>query len=107
MPIYFRDTPLNEPFTFNSIGNHWTQEATIRPKGYPLYHYLQTEKGLVNISIQGRHYTLKEGEGFLIAPHINHSYYGETNEWNTCFFTFAGTLESNIGKILGLSLIHI
>ena len=101
MPIYFRDTPVNEPFTFNSIGNHWTQEATIRPKGYPLYHYLQTEKGLGNISIQGRHYTLKEGEGFLIAPYINHSYYGETDVWNTCFFTFAGTLESNIGKILG------
>lgn len=61
MPIYFRDTPVNEPFTFNSIGNHWAQEATIRPKGYPLYHYLQTEKGLGNISIQGKHYTLKEG----------------------------------------------
>lgn len=101
MPIYFRDTPVNEPFTFNSIGNHWTQESTIRPKGYPLYHYLQTETGIGNISIQGKHYKLKKGEGVLIAPFICHSYYGETDLWNTCFFTLTGTLESNIGKILG------
>ncbi len=101
MPIYFRDTPVNEPFTFNSIGTNWIQESTIRPNGYPLYHYLQTEKGIGHISIQGKHYTLKEGEGFLIAPFISHSYYGETDVWKTCFFTFTGTLESNIRKILG------
>lgn len=101
MPIYFRDTPVNEPFTFNSIGTNWTQEATARPKGYPLYHYLQTEKGIGNISIQGRHYTLREGEGFLISPFLRHSYYAETDLWTTCFFTFTGTLESSISKILG------
>ena len=45
MTIYFRNTPLREPFTFESVGNHWDQEEIDRADGYPLYHYLQTEPG--------------------------------------------------------------
>ena len=43
MPIYFRSTPVSAPYMFDSIGNHWLEEATCRPEGYPHYHYLQTE----------------------------------------------------------------
>ena len=42
--IYFRSTPVSAPYMFDSIGNHWLEEATCRPEGYPHYHYLQTEK---------------------------------------------------------------
>ena len=56
MPIYFRSTPVSEPLTFDSIGNQWLQEKTVRPKGYPLYHYLQTESGCGRIVIQGKAY---------------------------------------------------
>lgn len=101
MPINFRSSPVNEPFTLDSIGNHWNQECTIRPKGYPLYHYLQTEKGIGNIIIQGEKYELNEGEGVLIAPFIRHSYSRETEEWLTAFATFTGTIESGISKMLG------
>lgn len=45
MPIYFRNAPVREPFIYDSIGNHWLQDATSRPNGYPFYHYLQTESG--------------------------------------------------------------
>ena len=41
MPIYFRNTPVSAPFMFDSIGNHWIEEETCRPEGYPHYHYLQ------------------------------------------------------------------
>ena len=40
MPIYFRNAPVREPFIYDSIGNHWLQDATSRPNGYPFYHYL-------------------------------------------------------------------
>ena len=54
MPIYFRNTPVTEPFTFDSIGNNWIQDQMNRPKGYPKYHYLQTEKGRGILKVQGK-----------------------------------------------------
>ena len=38
MTVIFRSTPVNVPFTFDSIGNHWDQPPVSRPKGYPCYH---------------------------------------------------------------------
>lgn len=101
MPIYYRNTPLSEPFTFDSIGNNWRQERLSRPNGYPLYHYLQTESGRGSIIIQGQSYILEAGEGVLIAPFVSHSYFGVTKEWVTLFATFTGTIESSIAKLTG------
>lgn len=102
MPIYFRSVPVKEPFIFDSVGNHWKQERVLRPNGYPLYHYLQTEKGRGRIEIQGSSYELCEGEGVLIAPFVSHSYAqaGE-DEWVTLFATITGTMESSIASMLG------
>ena len=100
MPIYFRNAPVREPFIYDSIGNHWLQDATSRPNGYPFYHYLQTESGCGRINIQGKSYLLHEHEGVLIAPSIRHSYLAQTPEWYTCFCTFSGTVEGSISKIL-------
>ena len=55
MPIYFRNTPVKQPFLFDSIGYDWYQEPMNRPKGYPHFHYLQTEQGMGQIHIQGKH----------------------------------------------------
>ena len=100
MPIYFRNTPASEPFIFDSVGNHWEQDQMNRPKGYPKYHYLQTEKGSGIIDIQGKQYTLNENEGLLIAPFIRHSYYSMTSKWLTSFITFTGTIENSIVQLL-------
>ena len=100
MPIYFRNTPVREPFIFDSIGADWVQEATSRPDGHPLYHYLQTVSGCGRITIQGKNYFLNENEGVLIAPSIRHSYAARTPVWLTCFATFTGTVEGSIPRIL-------
>lgn len=62
MPIHFRNSHINEPFIFDSIGNRWIQDRVFRPKGYPLYHYLQTEEGHGIIEIQDGSYTLHQGK---------------------------------------------
>lgn len=101
MPIFFRKTPVKEPLIFDSIGNHWNQDYVLRPKGFPLYHFLQTEKGLGKIDILGHSYLLHEGEGILIAPYVKHSYHKEGEQWQTLFITFTGTIEGSFSKILG------
>ena len=100
MPIYFRSTPVSAPYMFDSIGNHWLEEATCRPEGYPHYHYLQTESGCGEIEIQGKIYELQENEGFLIAPSIPHSYKRKSDTWFTLFATFTGTLEASIPSLI-------
>lgn len=100
MPIYFRNTPADEPFTFDSVGNCWRQDQMNRPKGYPKYHYLQTEKGCGIIHVQGKEYRLNPDEGLLIAPFIRHYYYSADSDWYTSFITFTGTIENSIPQIL-------
>lgn len=108
MSIYFRTTPVTMPFMFDSVGNHWYQESMQRPNGHPHYHYLQTEKGKGRIEIRGKHYILEEQEGILIAPSVPHSYTRESEEWDTVFATFTGTLSSSISSIIqGQSVIFI
>ena len=101
MTIYFRNTPLREPFTFESVGNHWDQEDIDRADGYPLYHYLQTERGIGEIKIQRKTYVLCEGQGVLIAPGIKHSYRRKSKEWLTRFATFTGVMENGINILTG------
>lgn len=101
MPIHFRNSPVNEPFILDSIGNRWSQDRVLRPKGYPLYHYLHTEKGQGIVETPGKTYILNEGEGILIAPYLHHTYGKNTEEWLTSFVTFTGTIGSSISKIVG------
>lgn len=101
MAVYFRRMPVKEPFIFDSIGNNWNQERVVRPNGFPLYHYLQTETGKGKIEIQGKVYYLESGEGVLLAPFVSHSYVRETEEWTTLFVTITGTAESVIASMLG------
>ena len=63
MPIYFRNTPVTEPFTFDSIGNNWIQDQMNRPKGYPKYHYLQTEKGRGILTVSYTHLDVYKRQG--------------------------------------------
>ncbi len=100
MPIIFRSAPVSEPFTFDSLGNHWDQESVSRPKGYPFYHYLQTETGTGRVEAAGKSYVLREDEGILIAPFVPHSYSQESEIWRTLFASFTGTVESILPQMM-------
>lgn len=101
MTVIFRSVPVNVPFTFESIGTEWEQPSVIRPKGYPYYHYLQTEKGCGKIRTSVGTFVLNENEGILLAPFIQHSYERESPVWYTKFASFTGTLENSIPGIVG------
>lgn len=101
MSIIFRTKPVSEPFAFESIGRNWDQDRVSRPKGYPFYHYLQTESGCGRISAAGKTYLLHENEGILFAPFLAHSYEKTSDSWFTCFASFTGTVESSIPQMLG------
>ncbi len=101
MAIHYRNFPVIEPFIFDSIGCCWSQDRVLRPKGFPLYHYLQTEQGCGTVKVQGTEYVLNENEGLLISPYLHHSYERNTEEWLTAFATFTGTIHSSIDKMVG------
>lgn len=101
MPIIFRNKPVTEPFTFESIGHHWVQDHVSRPGGFPFYHFLQTENGTGRITTASGTHILRKNEGILIAPFLRHSYEAETPEWVTKFATFTGISERAIPQITG------
>ena len=103
MPIYFNSSTQELPLAIDSIGSGWTQEPISRPKGFPLYHWLQTESGLGAITLSGQDFLLHPGEGILIAPHTPHRYQNVTERWQTAFVTFGGALANDIHKICGES----
>ncbi len=101
MPIYFELTSRELPLAIDSIGNRWNQESVRRPKGFPHYHWLQTEQGAGEVVIDGKKLNVPAGTGVLIAPFVPHFYYPSGEVWETAFVTFAGKLEADIDKIVG------
>ncbi len=103
MPIYFNSAPVDFPFQFDSIGNNWDQEPTMRPNGFPVYHYLQTQEGSGILTIDGQHYTIGENQGVLLAPGIPHAYRSVSGKWITLFATFSGSLSPYFSALFGSS----
>lgn len=101
MPIYFNLSSQELPLAVDSIGNRWNQESVRRLKGFLHYHWLQSEQGTGEVVIDGKHLSLTEGAGVLIAPFVPHTYYSKQAEWTTSFVTFSGKLETSISNIVG------
>lgn len=101
MSIYFDIADGALPVVPASIGRHWDQEGIHRPKGFPFYHWLQTERGCGEIRIGERQFLLGPQEGVFIAPFVAHAYSKSSEEWTTSFLTFTGKLEADIHKIVG------
>ena len=74
MPIYFNSTLSREPFQFDSLGIHWEQEPNSRPKGFPLYHYLQTERGIGCVTIGTEKYFLEEDQILIRGMVVTRTY---------------------------------
>lgn len=105
MPIFFKPSASDFSLSADSIGNRWLQEPVVRPDGFPLYHWIQTERGEGLLTLEGQQISLKAGDGILIAPHVPHEYResGGNGMWYTSFLTFDGKLADEIYKICAVS----
>ena len=77
----------------------------MRPNGFPLYHWIQTERGEGLLTLEGQKLLLKPGDGVLIAPHVPHEYRENDGSgmWFTSFLTFDGKLSDDLYKICAVS----
>lgn len=79
----------------------WDQERIHRPHGHPYYHWLQTEQGCGNVSVNANEISLEKGQGIFISPFVPHAYWRTAPTWHTSFFTLTGRLAGDIEKIIG------
>lgn len=100
MPVYFPLKSEQFPIFLESIGDSWQQMPVHRPNGYPLFHWMQTEKGLGEVWIENDHFYLPPGKGILIAPFVPHKYRSKKN-WITAFATFDGSLKKDFRLLVG------
>ena len=105
MPIFFKPSASDFSLSADSIGNRWLQEPVVRPNGFPLYHWIQTERGEGLLTLKGQELLLKPGDGVLIAPHVPHEYRENDGSgmWFTSFLTFDGKLSDDLYKICAVS----
>ena len=105
MPIFFKPSASDFSLSADSIGNRWLQEPVVRPNGFPLYHWIQTERGEGLLTLEGQKLLLKPGDGVLIAPHVPHEYRENDGSgmWFTSFLTFDGKLSDDLYKICAVS----
>ena len=75
----------------------------MRPDGFPLYHYLQTQEGCGILTIDGRDYTIEENQGVLLAPGVSHAYRSASGKWITLFATFSGSMSPYFSTLFGSS----
>ena len=101
MPIFFTASAPGTPLALDSFGNHWHQEMITRPQGFPLYHWLFTESGCGELTLEHQKFTLEKGQSVLIAPRRPHAYTGKAPGWMTAFATFNGSLAPFIPNIIG------
>lgn len=91
MRVVFTRIDNQLPLFVESIGYDWLQKSVVRPKGYPYYHWLQTNSGQGVITLNNQHFLLPQGSGLLLIPHTPHQYQPVSDEpWITEYLTFSG-----------------
>ena len=96
MPIFFKPSASDFSLSADSIGNRWLQEPVVRPNGFPLYHWIQTERGEGLLTLEGQKLLLKPGDGVLIAPHVPHEY----RENDGSGMASNGMMEKNLRRMM-------
>lgn len=91
------------PLSVESVGCHPLQEKTVRPGGYPQYHWLQTETGQGEIRFEDKTYVLPPNTGVLLLPGVPHAYESTGERWRTAYLTFGGPAAESILASAGIT----
>lgn len=100
---WFQPSRVEPPLELQSVGFNPDQEPVDRPKGYPCYHWLQTEFGTGEVLIGPQRLTLGPGQGILLPPKLPHAYAGIPRPWGTRYLTFFGPVANIVVSTLGLT----
>lgn len=96
------DQPL--PLIVESLGHNRDQEKVDRPQGYPVYHWIQTERGEGKIEFENKTISLAPGSGVLLLPHAAHRYEASGGaRWETFYLTFGGPAAEAILQSLDMN----
>ena len=82
----YADTPL----ILRMLGRDHIQENVNRPEGLPLWQVIYGVSGRGRFRIDGRNYSLFEGQAALLPPHTAHRYESTGDEWTVHFIGFGG-----------------
>ncbi len=80
----------NLPFYIATIGNPKYQPPVHRPLGIEDYQLLYTLGGEGCCFINGKSYTVRNGDLVFLPPDAPHEYYCSADSWETLYITFNG-----------------
>lgn len=90
------------PLLIRLMGFNHRQEQVIRPNGLSLYQWFYCAKGKGEIIIDGVCSVISKDSGFLLYPHIPHSYRGLTDDWTVHIIGFEGPICGKMLSMLGM-----
>lgn len=104
MRIAFKQPSQQMPLFCESIGYQWQQPPIKRPKGYYVFHWLQTEAGTGIVTVNDHSITLGPNQGILIRAGVAHDYQSSSphKTWQTAFLAFGGDQAEALMAFLGL-----
>jgi AraC family transcriptional regulator of arabinose operon len=87
---------LKLPVYVTSAGGWHNQNAMRREKGFPDYQWIQTLSGSGRFVVDGKIYTVSEGQGMLLFPHVKHEYGPIKEPWTVRWVTFNGACMASL-----------
>ncbi len=97
-------------YGFAGVGCCYEQEHVRRPGGrretewiYPYYQWIGCRRGAGEVILDGRRYSVGEGQGMLLFPNEPHEYYAKSESWEVDWVVFSGSgVDGFIRKTLGI-----
>lgn len=99
-----KDERKKIPLLLRLVGINYRQESVIRPNGMNFYQWFYCSKGKGEVIIDGEYNIITSGTGFLLLPHIPHSYQGLTTDFTVHIIGFEGPACKKILSALGMTV---
>lgn len=90
------------PLEVNILGYGHKQEPIDRPHGMPLYQWFYCEQGRGSLTVDEQRMVIREKQGFLLHPHVTHTYRPLSDDWTVHFVGFKGPICANLLMHLGM-----
>jgi len=91
------------PFQLVGVGCDFYQYPIVRPFGFPVYQWIQTESGTGTLVHDGRSETVGSGEAMLLYPDEAHEYRAAEEPWYVHWITFSGHHIPSMLQYLGMT----